>query len=173
MDIQQLLSEGYTGIFRVLDYTLKGLTLDDVNWQPKPDCNSIGWVVWHMTRLQDREISSFMGEEQLWIKEAWHKKFNHPADPADIGAHMKPEDLPSFKSPDAATLLGYHKAVLARSQKYFTTIKKTDLDKLVEGTPLPKPPTVGALLLIILGDGFQHAGQASYIRGMRQGFGWH
>ena len=173
MEIQQMLSDGYAGVLRTLDYTLAGLTVDDLDWQPKPDCNSIGWVVWHLTRLQDKTVSDFTGEAQLWIKEGWHKKFNRPADAKDTGGRMKPEELPTFKSPPVDVLMGYFKAVLARSQKYFATLKPADLDKIVEGTPFPKPPTRGGLLLIIMGDGLQHAGQASYIRGMRQGFGWH
>jgi hypothetical protein len=173
METHEMLSGAYGGILRVLEYTLEGLSVDDLNWQPKPDCNSIGWLVWHLTRWQDAQISAFMKEDQLWIKDGWHQKFNRPADPKDNGGRMKPEDLAKFKSPDAGTLLGYHKAVLARAQQFFPTLKQADLDKIIEGTPFPKPPTMGTLLLIILSDGLQHAGQASYIRGLRQGFGWH
>jgi hypothetical protein len=86
---------------------------------------------------------------------------------------MKPADLAKFKSPDAKTVLGYHKAVLERSQKYFPTVKKADLDKVMEGLPFKPPPTVGAMLIIILSDSLQHVGQASYVRGLRQGIGWH
>ncbi len=173
MEINEMLSNAYAGILRVLEYTLEGLTVEDINWQPRPDCNSIGWQVWHLTRLQDMQIASFMGEEQLWIKEGWHKKFNRPADPKDTGGRMTAADLTKFKAPDAKTLLDYHKAVLARSQKFLPTLKKADLDIIVEGTPFPKPPTRGAMLLHFLSDGLQHAGQASYIRGLRQGLGWH
>ena len=173
METHEMLSGAYAGILRVLEFTLEGLSVEDINWQPKPDCNSIGWLAWHLTRWQDVQISSFMGEEQLWIKEGWHKKFNRPADPKDTGGRMTPADLAKFKAPDVATLLGYHKAVLARSQKFFPTLKKADLDKIVEGTPFPKPPTRGMMLLRVLSDGLQHAGQASYVRGMRQGIGWH
>jgi len=114
-----------------------------------------------------------MGADQLWIKDGWHEKFGRPADPEDHGLGHKPEDLAKFHSPDAATLLGYHQAVLARSKGYFATLKKADLDKIVEGTPFQPPPTVGMLLIGTLSDGLQHAGQASYVRGLRQGYGWH
>jgi hypothetical protein len=171
MEIHEILSGAYGNILRTLEYTLEGLSVDDLNWQPKPDSNSIGWLAWHPTRWQDVQISSFMGEEQLWIKDGWHKKFNRPADPEDVG-HMTLGELAKFRSPDAATLLGYHQAVLARSQKFFATIQKADLDRLIEGTPFPQPPTMGTVLLMILSDGLQHAGQASYVRGMLQGLGW-
>lgn len=173
METHDFLSGAYGGILRTLEYTLEGLNGEDLNWQPNPDCNSIGWLVWHLTRWQDFQISSFMGEEQLWIKDGWHKKFGRPADPKDAGMGAKPADLATFISPDARTLLGYHKAVLERSQKYFPTLKKTDLDKVVEGTPFKPPPTRGMMLIGTLSDGLQHAGQAAYVRGLRQGYGWH
>ena len=72
MDWKELLTDGYTRISQVLERTLKGLSVDDLKWQPKPDCNSIGWLAWHLTRVQDNHISDLMGEEQLWIKDGWH-----------------------------------------------------------------------------------------------------
>jgi hypothetical protein len=173
MELNDMLSNGFAGILRVLEYTLEGLTPEDINWQPKPDCNSVGWLAWHPTRWQDQQISAFMGEEQLWIKDKWYQKFGRAADPKDSGGRMTPADLAKFKVPDAKTMLDYHRAVLARSQKYIAGLKKEELDKIVEGTPFPKPPTRGALLLMVMSDGLQHAGQAAYVRGMRQGMGWH
>jgi len=172
MELHEMLSGAYGGILRALEYTLEGLTVEDINWQPKPDCNSIGWLVWHPTRFQDQQISDFMGEEQLWIKDGWYKKWGRKADPKENGGGMKPADLAKFKSPDAKTVLGYFKAVLERSQKYFPTLKKADLDKVMD-IPFKPPPTVGMMLIIILSDSLQHAGQASYVRGLRQGIGWH
>jgi hypothetical protein len=173
MEWHEMLSGAYAGVLRTLDITLEGLNVADINWQPKPDCNSIGWLAWHPTRFQDIQISEFMGQEQLWIKDGWYKKWGRLADPKDAGGGMKPADLAKFKSPDAKTVLGYHKAVLERSQKYFPTMKKADLDKVMEGIPFKPPPTVGMMLTIILSDSLQHAGQASYVRGLLQGMGWH
>jgi hypothetical protein len=172
METKDFLSEAYGGVLRTLEHTLEGLTREDINWQPKPDCNNIGWLVWHPTRWQDVQISSLIGEEQLWIKDGWHKKFGKPADPKDTGSGDKPADLAKFRFPDAKTLLGYHRAVLERTQKYFKTLKKADLDRVIEDTPYQPPPTLGASLIGTLGDSLEHAGQAGYVRGLRQGYGW-
>ncbi|OGO07378.1 MAG: hypothetical protein A2Y92_01340 [Chloroflexi bacterium RBG_13_57_8] len=173
METHELLSGAYGGILRILEFTLEGLTVEDLNWQPRPDCNSIGWLVWHLTREQDSQISSFMDQEQLWIKDGWHKKWGRPADPKDAGFGMKPADLAKFKSPGARTLLAYHKAVLGRTQKFLPTLKKSDLDKVIEGTPFKPPPTMGMNLIMIMSDGISHLGQAGYVRGLREGMGWH
>jgi hypothetical protein len=173
MEVNEILSGAYGGILRTLQYTLEGLTQEDMNWQPKPDCNSIGWLAWHPIRFQDIQISEFLGKEQLWIKDRWYEKWGREANPRETGGAMKPEDLAKFKSPDAATVLAYVNAVYERSQEYFKTLKKEDLDKVMENVPFKPPPTVGMMLTIILSDGLQHAGQASYVRGMLQGIGWH
>ena len=173
MERHELLISGYEGVLRALNYTLDGLTEEDLNWQPKPDSNSIGWLVWHLTRWHDVMISSFMEEEQLWIKDGWHEKFGRPADDKDHGLGHKAEDLAKFKSPDAATLLEYQKAVLERSKSFFPTLTPADLDKQVENTPFKPPPTRGMMLMGTLSDSLQHAGQASYVRGLHEGMGWH
>ena len=173
MEWQEILSVGFERISRSLGIALEGLTAEDLNWQPKPDSNSIGWLTWHLTRWQDAQVSSFMKKEQLWIKDEWYTKFGRPADASDHGTGHKPEDLVKFKSPDAATLLGYNRAVLAQIKDFFRTISPGDLDKVVEGTSFQPPPTVGLSIIGLLSDGMQHAGQAAYVRGLRQGMGWH
>jgi len=173
MELHEMLAVGYSGILRTLDYTLKGLTKEDINWQPKPDCNSIGWMVWHPLRFQDMQISEFMGEEQLWIRDGWYKKWGRKADPGESGGGMTPEDLVKFKSPGAQTIMAYAKAVVERSLKYFPKMKKAELDRVLKGGPHKPYPTVGIMLMIILSDSLQHAGQAGYVRGLRQGIGWH
>jgi hypothetical protein len=172
MKCHEILSNGYGRILEILERTLDGLGEDDLNWQPRPDCNSIGWLAWHLTRGHDAIITSLMGEEQLWIRDGWHAKFGRSPDARDVGFGHSPQDVAKFKSPDARTLLGYHRAVLERTKRYLPTLSTTDLDKIVEGTPFQPPPPVGMMLVGILSDGLQHAGQAAYIRGLRQGKGW-
>ena len=173
MEWHEMLMGGYEGVLRTLEYTLDGLNEEDLNWQPKPDCNSIGWLAWHLTRWHDVMVSNLMKAEQLWIKEGWHQKFGRAADKEDSGMGAKAEDLAKFKSPDAETQLGYQKAVLERSRRYFPTLTPQDLDKIFEGTPFKPPPTWGMMLMGTLSDSLQHAGQAAYVRGLREGMGWH
>lgn len=44
MEWQALLIDGYGRILEVLERTLRGMTPEDLNQQPKPDCNSMGWL---------------------------------------------------------------------------------------------------------------------------------
>ena len=63
MKWQQFVMEEFLRIEDELGQALKGLTVEDLNLQPAPDCNSIGWLAWHLTRSHDRNMSELMGEE--------------------------------------------------------------------------------------------------------------
>jgi len=65
MEWQQLIADVFVRISQGLERVLDGLTVDDLNQRPSADCNSIGWLAWHLTRSQDRNIGEIMGEEQL------------------------------------------------------------------------------------------------------------
>jgi hypothetical protein len=172
MEWHDLLADGYGRVLEFLDSVLVGLTQDDLNWQPRHDGNSIGWLTWHLTRQQDAQIASLMGEEQLWVKEGWHSSFNRPADPEDSGFGHTPEQVAAFRAPDARILLDYQRAVLERSKRYFLTLAGTDLDRKLDEPWFQPLPTVGVRLVSIMEDSMLHAGQAAYLRGLRQGKGW-
>ncbi len=169
MEWQVLFSDIYERISQVLERALDGLTVDDLNQQPNPDSNSMGWLTWHLTRVQDRAIAELRGEVQLWIKDEWHVKFNRPPDPQDFGLGHTVEDLAAFKSPDFRTLLEYHHAVLERTKHYIRDLSETDLAREIAH---PRFPTVGARLLAVISDNFQHAGQVAYVHGLLKGKGW-
>lgn len=172
MDFRKLLADGYQRVLGVLESALDGLTESDLDWQPKPDCNSMGWLAWHLTRVQDDHVADLMGEEQLWVSESWHERFNRPADPADVGWGHSSEEVAAFKSPPAGVLVDYHRAVLARTRRYIDTLSESDLDRELD-EPWYRPlPTVGVRLVSVMGDNHQHAGQVAYLRGLLKGKGW-
>lgn len=172
MEWRDLLIDGYGRIPEFLERMLSGLSQEDLAWQPHPDCNSIGWLSWHLARGQDAQIASLMGEEQLWIKDGWHARFNRPADPEDSGFGNTSEQVAAFVPPDVATLAGYLKAVAARAQDYIKSLPESHLDRELDEPWFQPLPTVGVRLVSIMDDAMLHAGQAAYVRGLRQGKGW-
>ena len=172
MEWQALLIDGYGRILEVLERTLRGMTPEDLNQQSKPDCNSIGWLTWHLTRVQDDHVAGLMGEEQLWTSEGWHTRFNRPPESGDIGFGHSPEQVAAFRSPDIETMLGYHRAVLERTRRYIRSLSASDLDRELDEPWYQPLPTVGVRLVSVLADNLQHVGQAAYVRGLLKGKGW-
>ena len=172
MECRELIMDGYGRVLQVLEEALDGLTQDDLNQQPHPDCNSMGWLTWHLTRVQDDYIADFMGEEQLWLSDGWHARFNRPPEPKDGGFGHSSEDVAAFKSPDVETLLEYHRAVLERSKRYIAILSTADLDRELNEPYYQPLPTVGVRLVSVMSDNLQHAGQVAYLRGLLKGKGW-
>ncbi|MFC1939254.1 DinB family protein [Chloroflexota bacterium] len=172
MEWKDLLIDGYGRIPEFLEKVLKGLIQGDLDWQPRHDCNSISWLIWHLTRQQDAQTASLMGEEQLWSRDKWYAKFNQQPEPDDIGFGHSPEQVSAFRSPSAKILLDYNRAVVERSKQYISNLSETDLGRELDEPWFQPLPTVGVRLVSILGDSTLHAGQAAYVRGLRQGKGW-
>jgi hypothetical protein len=172
MEWKNLLTDGYSRVPEFLGNVLKGLTQDDLDWQPNYDCNSIGWLVWHLTRQQDAQIASLMGEKQLWVTDKWYAKFGRPPEHDDVGFGHSPDQVSAFKSPQSRTLLSYNRAVVERSKRYISSLSENELDRELNEPWFQPLPTVGVRLVSILDDSVLHSGQAAYVRGLRQGKGW-
>ncbi len=170
MDWRQVIIELFQQVSDVLGKALEGLTLDDISYQPNKDCNSIGWLAWHLSRSQDRAINTdIQHEEQLWIKDKWYLKFNRLPDPDDRGFGHTSEDVAAFKTPDIKTLLDYHYAVLEQTKQILGRLSTADLNRKVNH---PRFPTTGARLVAVINDNLQHVGQVAYLRGLLKGKGW-
>jgi len=172
MEWRDLVIDGYGRVLDVLKESLNGLSQEDLNWQPKPDCNSMGWLAWHISRVQDAEIAGLMGVEQLWITEGWHQKFNRPRDADDTGYGHTNEQVAAFKSPDIETLLAYHRAVMERTQKYLKSLMTKDLARELDEPWYQPLPTVAVRIVSALTDNLQHTGEIAYVHGLLKGKGW-
>jgi hypothetical protein len=172
MNWNELIIDIFERISQMLERVLDGLTEDELNKQPRSDSNSIGWLVWHVTRVQDNVISGLLNMEPIWIREKWYDKFNRSSNPQDSGRGHSPEDVTSFRSPSSEILLGYHQTVLKQTKKYLTDLTIDDLNNKLDDPRFPTPPTIGIRMSIVVSDNLQHVGQAAYLRGILQGKGW-
>ena len=167
MEFQQLLQNVFERVAQHLEKALDGLTQEDLNQLPKSDCNSIGWLTWHLTRAQDSAVSGFMGKEQIWITDRWYSKFNRKPDPTDTGFGHSSEDVANFQSPDTKTLLDYHYAILRQTKEYISKLSTAELER---ETNNPRNPTIGLRLAAVINDNLQHTGQVAYLRGLLKGW---
>jgi hypothetical protein len=170
---QQFILDIFLRIAQDLEQVLEGLSLEELHHQPSPDSNSIGWLTWHLTRSHDRNISELAGQEQLWITEGWHARFNRPPDPAETGFSHSAADAAAFRVPDSRVLLAYQHAVVERIRQYILRmLSEGELEREVYSPTLRNTVTVRRRLVGIINEGLQHAGQAAYVRGLLKGHGW-
>ena len=173
MELKQFVLDIYARRYQELEQAVTGLTPEQLKYQPKPESNSIGWLIWHATRNQDRMNADLFGEDQLWVSAKWHVKFNRLPDQKDTGFGHTPAQVAAFRPPDAQTLLDYARAVYERTRLYVTTrLTEADLQREIRNPTLGTTDTVEERILTTIND-FQHIGQAGYVRGMLKGKGWY
>src|SRR5512136_1939402 len=107
--IAQSLNMAQDGLTR----SLADLTPYDVAWRPQPESNSIGFILWHMTRSEDSLVNGLFrgGKPQLWETGKWGEKLGLNPDPKNSGNGYTREQLVSFPTPELSKLVDYHKAV--------------------------------------------------------------
>src|SRR5580658_6439129 len=74
----RLLLDGFDRIAASVEQTIDGLDADQLATRPARSANSIAWLVWHLTRIQDDHLADAFGHEQVWTAEGWKDRFGLP-----------------------------------------------------------------------------------------------
>jgi len=164
MNVTQLLADALGRVREQMPELVDGLSDDDLAWRPDPEANSIAWLVWHLTRIEDDHISHLAGTEQAWATDGWAERFALPFDVREHGYSMSPADVGKVRV-SGDLLAGYYEAVAARSAAYVATVEPDDLDRVVDEAWDP-PVTAGVRLVSVVNEVNAHLGQAQYLRGM-------
>ena len=172
MEVKELIRSGLENVQRTVDRTLDGLTHDEVSWHPRPDANSIGLILLHMARSEDSFVNRVIqGKTQVWESGKWFEKLNKGPD--DSGAHYTAEQVAGFAVPDMKELLAYAAAVRQQTLDYLETLTPDMLGREIimpQMGPVKRPPSsVGRILMMNVTHLSQHAGEISYIRGLKRG----
>ncbi|MEU5112593.1 DUF664 domain-containing protein [Streptomyces longwoodensis] len=167
MHAKDILIDGYGRIREEVHAALDGLDPEDLNARPTPGTNSVAWLVWHLTRVQDDHLADAFGLDQVWLDQDWHERFGLDLSPGDIGYGHSPAQVAKVRVDSADLLTGYHDAVHAQSLQALRGVGAADLDRVVDRRWDP-PVTLGVRLVSVLSDDLQHVGQAAYVRGLLQ-----
>jgi uncharacterized damage-inducible protein DinB len=165
MQSRDLLACAYEQVAETFRGTVEGLGADDLSRRVAPDANPIGWLAWHLLRVQDDHVAEVAGTEQVWTAEGWAGRFGLPVDDAATGYGMSDEEVDAVRIPSADLLVGYAQAVHARTAEFLRGLSDDDLDRVVD-TNWDPPVTLGVRLVSVLSDDLQHLGQAAYVRGL-------
>ncbi|WP_225803272.1 DUF664 domain-containing protein [Streptomyces sp. NK15101] len=164
MNSAGLLVDAFGRIREVVHEAVEGLTDEELAVRIDPDANSIAWLVWHLTRVQDDHLADAFDTDQLWTSDGWADRFGLPFPERATGYGMTRAQVGEVRAP-AELLIGYHDAVHARTEDLIRTVTNADLDRIVD-TSWDPPVTLGVRLVSVIADDLQHAGQAAYVRGV-------
>ncbi|XVU23706.1 mycothiol transferase [Actinoplanes sp. CA-054009] len=164
MDARDILTEAFGRLPELVHTAVDGLTPEQLRHRPADQANSIGWLVWHLTRVQDDHVAEVMGADQIYATGDWAPRFGLK-DAADTGYGHDAAQVAAVAPESAQALVDYYTAVHERTIGYLAGLSEADLDRVVDERWDP-PVTLGVRLVSVYGDDAQHAGQAAYVRGL-------
>jgi Protein of unknown function (DUF664) len=165
METRDVLGDAFGRIVMDLEGAVEGLDGDALAFRPDPEANSIGWLVWHATRVQDDHVSELAGRSQAYVELGFHERFGLDLDATDIGYGHSSDQVATVRFDDPALLVEYLRAVTGRTCEYLAGVDAAELDRVVDRRWDP-PVTAGVRLVSVVDDSLQHAGQAAYVRGL-------
>src|SRR4051812_30472391 len=150
MRVNELLVESFGRLSDLVGSAVEELSAEQLRWAPKPGANTVGWLVWHLTRVQDHHLAELIdgGGEQLWVTGDWASRFGLKADPDDNGYGHTAEQVLAVRPDGPDTLVGYFEAVSQRTIAWLGTLTEQDLDRVVDERWDP-PVTLGVRLVSV------------------------
>ena len=162
MTSAELLTDAFGRISETVHEAVHGLTESQLAERLDQDANSIAWLLWHLTRVEDDHVAGAFGVPQVWTE--YGKRFELPFGDSSTGyGHTSAQVAQVTASADLLT--GYQDAVHEQAVRLVSGISDADLDRVVDEAWDP-PVTMGVRLVSVISDCLQHAGQAAFVRGI-------
>jgi uncharacterized damage-inducible protein DinB len=164
MTSAELLADAFGRVREQVHNVVDGTSAEGLRYRVDGAANSIAWLVWHLSRVQDDHVAEVAGLPQVWTERGWAKRFGLPFDDADTGYGHTTDQVAKVVA-GGELLVGYHDAVYQQTIDYVGTLTDDDLPRIVDRSWDP-PVTLGARLVSVISDDLQHVGQAAFVRGL-------
>ena len=165
MQPSDVLTEAFGRLPDLVHNAVRGLTPEQLRQAPAGGVNTIGWLVWHLTRVQDSHLADLLDAEQVYLSGDWAPRFGLKARASDTGYGHSPAQVARVAPESWQVLEDYYQAVHARTMDFIAGLSAGDLDRIVDEGWDP-PVTLGVRLISVYDDDTQHVGQAAFVRGM-------
>ncbi len=165
MEAKELILRSLEQSQRFLTRALDGLTQEEVAWSPNAECNSIAFILWHMTRVEDLFVNRVIQrEKELYEAEGWQEKLGTPV--KAYGYTL--EELKAWPVPKLEVLRAYANSVREKTLSFLQSVTPEKLSEEVIRPNRP-PDSVGASLGHMSTEIALHVGQIAYLRGVQRG----
>ena len=167
-----LFTESFDRVHELVTGVVDGLSPQDLSHRVDPGANSIAWLVWHLSRVQDDHVTAAAaalgrtdGTEQVWLADGFVRRFDLPFADTATGYGQTSADVARVAGLSGSLLTAYHDAVHARTASFLERVSQDDYGVVVDEHWDP-PVTLGVRLVSVIGDATQHVGQAAFVRGV-------
>ena len=172
MNLPQMVVASLNRTWMFLDKALDGLTQEEIAWRPGTECNSIAFILWHLSRTEDIHIIRHLqGKTDIYEAEGWREKMGTP--PNEDGWGYTLEQLEAWPVPELEDLWGYANSVRQKTLTYLDSFPEEQLSE----TFGPYGPdrvylSGGDILVDVLVETAMHIGQIFYLRGELRGLSY-
>jgi uncharacterized damage-inducible protein DinB len=162
MTTAELLTDAFGRVQETVHEAVEGLSAAQLAARLDDDANSIAWLCWHLARVQDDHLADAFGVEQVWP--GFIERFGLPFGPGATG-YGQSTGQAALVQVSGDLLAEYHDAVHEQTLALVAGVTDADLSRVVDERWDP-PVTLGVRLVSVISDCLQHAGQATFIRGI-------
>jgi len=162
-----ILIDAFDRVAATLSWHLTGLSTQTLLWRPAPDANSVGWIAWHLARVQDDHVAGVGQVDQVWTAQGHATRFGLPYPTSSIGYGHSSDEVGAFAVGSAELLLAYHQAVHRQTLAVLETLDDAGYRRIVDEQWDP-PVTAAVRLVSVVDDAAQHVGQIGYILGLAE-----
>jgi Protein of unknown function (DUF664) len=163
-----LLADAFGRVHESLPGVVADLSREQLRWRPDADANPVGWLVWHLTRVQDDHLAGVGQVPQAWTEEGYADRFGLPYPVEAHGYGQTRADVDAFDVPGPELLVDYHEAVHGLTARVLADLDARGDDAFARVVDFrwDPPVTVAIRLVSVVNDITQHLGQAAYVRGL-------
>jgi Protein of unknown function (DUF664) len=164
MKSNELLLDAFARIHETVAAAVAGVDGATLFRRPAGNGNSMAWLLWHLGRVEDAQVASAAGLEQVWTSQGFSGRFDLPLPQRDTGYGHTSRQVDAVQAPPEL-LLGYYDAVHQQTVEFLESLSDADFDRIVD-TRWDPPVTLGVRLVSTIADCLQHVGQAAYAKGL-------
>lgn len=113
------------------------LSRDEYAVMPTAKDETIAWVLWHITRIEDLTMNMLVAGGQQIFNESWKERLNVSL--WDTGNALSDDEIMDLsKNVDIQELFLYHNAVAGRTREIVTNLKAGDMKRRVASPDLER-----------------------------------
>lgn len=162
--LREFIEEGLAYVQDHLRAATSDLTYEQLLWRPESQGNSIGFLLWHIGRVEDNFIQRFiLRGDELWTANGWQERFAFQT--RGIGTGFTLEQAAEVPVPSAELVWGYLDEVRAATLRYLSTLDWATLP--VQPRPTIPQWSIQTILRQLSAHANQHLGEINYLRGLQ------
>lgn len=161
---RSLLNRTFDRAHEQLTGSLQGLSAEALRTRPGREANPIGWLAWHLTRVQDDHLAGLVERPQAWIARGWVERFDLPYGPMEHGWGHTLDQVSAFAA-TTENLISYADDVHELTREVLAELTSADFDRVIDESWDP-PVTLGVRVISVVNEINQHLGQIDYVAGL-------